>query len=396
VHSEGHVSDVDPDPAGATTHPRLRVLLVIKCLGYGGAERLLVDMVAKGDTQSFEYEVAYVLAAEHALVPDIASAGIPVRCLEGRGNWDLRWMARLRGLILEGEFDVVHFHLPYTASLGRLAVATVPSAHRPAVVYTEHSLWNKMAVVIKGLNRATIGRDRALVVVSEAAHDALPDGLKDRARVIVHGVDLSRSDALIAQREEVRSDVRAELGVDDDDLLVMTVANLRPEKGYDVLLDSARLAFDRGLPLRFAAVGRGPLDDALKERHRQLGLDGRFQFLGQRHDVLRLLTGADIFVLASRQEGLPVSLMEATSVGVAIVATSVGGVPQVITDGVDGLIVPPGNPPALVDALERVASDPTLRRKLGDGAKGRSAMFDVTSASREVEGIYRQVAGAPR
>jgi glycosyltransferase involved in cell wall biosynthesis len=108
------------------------------------------------------------------------------------------------------------------------------------------------------------------------------------------------------------------------------------------------------------------------------------------------LTGADIFVLASRQEGLPVSLMEATSVGVAIVATSVGGVPQVITDGVDGLIVPPGNPPALVDALERVASDPTLRRKLGDGAKGRSAMFDVTSASREVEGIYRQVAGAPR
>jgi glycosyltransferase involved in cell wall biosynthesis len=214
--------------------------------------------------------------------------------------------------------------------------------------------------------------------------------------VIVHGVDLSRSDALIAQREEVRSDVRAELGVDDDDLLVMTVANLRPEKGYDVLLDSARLAFDRGLPLRFAAVGRGPLDDALKERHRQLGLDGRFQFLGQRHDVLRLLTGADIFVLASRQEGLPVSLMEATSVGVAIVATSVGGVPQVITDGVDGLIVPPGNPPALVDALERVASDPTLRRKLGDGAKGRSAMFDVTSASREVEGIYRQVAGAPR
>lgn len=396
MHSEGHVSDVDPDPAGATTHPRLRVLLVIKCLGYGGAERLLVDMVAKGDTQSFEYEVAYVLAAEHALVPDIASAGIPVRCLEGRGNWDLRWMARLRGLILEGEFDVVHFHLPYTASLGRLAVATVPSAHRPAVVYTEHSLWNKMAVVIKGLNRATIGRDRALVVVSEAAHDALPDGLKDRARVIVHGVDLSRSDALIAQREEVRSDVRAELGVDDDDLLVMTVANLRPEKGYDVLLDSARLAFDRGLPLRFAAVGRGPLDDALKERHRQLGLDGRFQFLGQRHDVLRLLTGADIFVLASRQEGLPVSLMEATSVGVAIVATSVGGVPQVITDGVDGLIVPPGNPPALVDALERVASDPTLRRKLGDGAKGRSAMFDVTSASREVEGIYRQVAGAPR
>lgn len=386
----------DPGLADPRVVPKLRVLLVIKCLGYGGAERLLVDMVAKGDRESFEYEVAYVLEAEHALVPDIVSAGTPVHALGARGNGDLRWMARLRALMLGGGFDVIHFHLPYTASLGRLVVATIPAAHRPAVVYTEHSVWDKMAVVIKVLNRATIGRDQALVVVSQAAHDALPAGLKDRARVIVHGVDLSRSDALIDRREEVRGEVRAELGVDDDDLLVMTVANLRPEKGYDVLLDTARLAADRHLPLRFAAVGRGPLEEELTERHRQLGLDGGFQFLGQRDDVLRLLAGADLFVLASRQEGLPVSLMEATSVGIAIVATSVGGVPQVITDDVDGLVVPPGDPAALVDALERVASDPVLRRRLGDGAKARSAMFDVTSASRQVEGIYRRVAGVRR
>ena len=135
-------------------------------------------MVARGDRHSFEYEVAYVLAAEHALVPDIASTGTPVHGLEGRGNADLRWMGRLRRLIVDGRFDVVHFHLPYTAALGRLVVATLPSGRRPAVVYTEHSLWNKMAVLIKGLNRATIGRDQALVVVSEAAHDALPHRLK--------------------------------------------------------------------------------------------------------------------------------------------------------------------------------------------------------------------------
>lgn len=143
-------------------------------------------------------------------------------------------------------------------------------------------------------------------------------------------------------------------------------------------------------------MGRGPLEVELGERSRELGLEDRLQFLGQRHDVLRLLTAADLFVLASRQEGMPVSLMEATSIGAAIVATSVGGVPQVITDGVDGLVVPPGDPPALADAIERLVGDPDLRSELGRAAKLRSTMFDVTSACRQVEGIYRDVAGARR
>ncbi len=206
------MSQVEP---GSVSSSRLRILLVIKCLGFGGAERLLVDMVARGDTHSFEYEVAYVLAAEHALVPDIISHRHTGPWTGKRhGNGDLRWMGHLRRLIVDGRFDVVHFHLPYTAALGRLVVASLPAARRPAVVYTEHSLSNKMAVLDQRAHRATIGRDQALVVVSEAAHDALPHRLKERARVIVHGVDLSRSDALIADRDAVRAEVRAELGVD--------------------------------------------------------------------------------------------------------------------------------------------------------------------------------------
>jgi glycosyltransferase involved in cell wall biosynthesis len=174
------------------------------------------------------------------------------------------------------------------------------------------------------------------------------------------------------------------------------VANLRPEKGYAVLLDAARNVADRNLPVRFAAVGRGPLADELAARHRELGLGDRFRFLGERSDVIRLLVGCDVFVLPSRQEGLPVTLMEATSTGTAIVATAVGGVPQVITDGVDGLIVPPGDPGALADAIGRVVSDPLLRRRLGEGATLRSSMFDVGAASHEVEDIYRRLVGADR
>jgi glycosyltransferase involved in cell wall biosynthesis len=141
-------------------------------------------------------------------------------------------------------------------------------------------------------------------------------------------------------------------------------------------------------------VGRGPLDTSLRARHTELALGERFQFLGQRDDVLQLLAGADAFVLASLHEGLPVALMEATSVGLPIVASSVGGVPQTLEDGVDALLVPPGDPGSLVDAMKRLASDPELRHRLGHQAKLRSSLFDIAQASRAVDDIYLQVARA--
>jgi glycosyltransferase involved in cell wall biosynthesis len=367
------------------------VLLAIKSLGHGGAERLLVDTAATGDHEAFDYEVAFVLDGEDALASTIVANGTKVHDLGAQGDLDLRWMATFRRLLVGGHFDIVHFHLPYTAALGRLVIASLPSQSAPMTLYTEHSLWNKVTPPVKILNRATIGRDRALIAVSQAAYDALPHALKSRATVVVHGVDLSLSREMIDRRDEIRDRLRTELGVSSKELLAVTVAGLRREKGYDVLLDTARLSTDRGLPIRFAAAGAGSLDQELASRHRALGLGDRFQFLGHRLDALELLTAADVVVSASHQEGLPVVLMEATSVGAAVVATSVGGVPQVIADGENGLLVPPGNPGRLVDALARVSADPELRHRLGRRAMAGSAEFDVARASHEIEDIYRRL-----
>jgi glycosyltransferase involved in cell wall biosynthesis len=370
----------------------LRVLQVIKCLGYGGAERLLVDMVVTVDRSRFDYEVAYVLRRQDALVPAILAGGTPVHPLDAGHNADLRWMVGLRRLLVTGCFDVVHFHLPYAAAFGQLVVASLPRSFRPGVVYTEHSLWDHARLGNRVLLRGTMGRGERLVAVSQASYDALPASLQRRTTTVMHGVDLSLSDSLIARRAELRALVRSELVVDDDELLFMTVANLRPEKGYDVLLEAAKAIADCDLPIRIAAVGRGPLSDTLRVRHLDLCLGDRFQFLGQRDDVLQLLAGADAFVLASRHEGLPVALMEATSVGLPIVASGVGGIPQVLEDEVDALLVPPGNPGSLAQAMKRLASDPELRDRLGRRAKLRSSMFDIGEASRAVGDIYLQVA----
>jgi glycosyltransferase involved in cell wall biosynthesis len=377
-------------PAG-TTARRPRVLLLIKGLGLGGAERLLVDVVATRDRERFDYEVAYVLSDQDALVPAMANTGVPVHALGGSVSADLRWTAALRRILVRGRFDVLHAHLPYTAALGRLVALTVPRRSRPVLVYTEHSLWNKAAVVTKALNRATVGIDSALIVVSVAARDALPRSLRSRARVVVHGVDRARFVALLEQRHSLRRDVRAELAVGDDEVLALTVANLRSEKGYDVLVEAARLAVDAGTPVRFVSVGRGPLQADLEVAAHAAGLDGHLHFLGARTDTPRLMAGADVFVLPSHQEGLPVALMEAMSAGLPVVATIVGGVPDVVTDGVEGLLVPPGRADLLAEAISRVTWDVALRSRLADASLARSTLFDVRAAARAIESVYTEL-----
>jgi glycosyltransferase involved in cell wall biosynthesis len=371
----------------------LRVLLVIKCLGYGGAERLLVDMVATADRRRFDCEVAYVLHEQDALVPAIRAGGTPVYSLGAARNTDLRWMAALRRLLVSGHYDVVHFHLPYAAALGQLVVASLPRTARPGVVYTEHTgSWDRAHFANRVLLRASMGRGEQLVTVSQASYDTLPASLRKRATVVVHGVDLTQSDSLIARRAELRALVRSELAVEADELLFLTVANLRPEKSYDVLLQAAKAIADQDLPIRIAAVGRGPLRDVLHARHSELDLKDRFRFLGQRDDVLQLMAGSDAFVLASRHEGIPVALMEASSLGLPIVASRVGGIPQILEDEVDALLVPPGEPALLAQAMKRLASDVELRGRLGSRAKLRSSIFDITEANRAVGEIYLQVA----
>jgi L-malate glycosyltransferase len=378
---------------GSTKHQggdpaRISVLWLIKGLALGGAERLLVSFADLADERSFRYEACYILPSLSTLAADLDRASVSTTCIGSDNHFDLRWLARLRKRLMTEPVDILHLHLPYVAALAGIVVRTVPAARRPRTIYTQHSMWQAISPPLRLLLRWVIPHLDAVVAVSAGAQRSMPKRLRPLVRVIVHGVVL---DAVRGERID-RAATRAELGIAEEEVLIVSVANLRPEKGHDVLLQAAQVLLRDDLPVRFLLVGDGELADEVRALHRELGLGDRVQFLGSRLDAIRILGASDIFVLASLHEGFPVSLMEALAVGVPVVATEVGGVPEAITPGTEGLVVPPGSVGLLAEAIRRVATDADLRSRMAAAAAVKGASFDMAQAVREVEELYRDLA----
>ena len=218
---------------------------------------------------------------------------------------------------------------------------------------------------------------------------SVPRRLRSGVRTVVHGTAVDAARAVRAQREAVRG----ELGFGPDDVVVGTIANFRAQKGYPDLLAAVRIVADRVPQLRVVAVGQGPLEAEIRARHAELGLGDRFRFLGYRDDALRVLAACDIFTLASLYEGYPVALMEALAVGLPVVATAVGGVPDAVRQGVEGLVVPPSRPDLLAAALEALATDPELRGRMAEAALRRGLQYDIVDAVRHIEATYDRLTG---
>lgn len=372
--------------------PRIRVLWLIKGLGPGGAEQLLVNHAEVRDRERFEIEAAYLVPWKNHLVPRLQAAGVPAVCLDGPREWDLRWANRLRALLRDGSFDVLHVHSPYVAGVTRVLVRTLPHDRRPALVYTEHNRWPRHSRATRLLNWATMRLDDVDLSVADDVRATMPASLQPRVEVLEHGVVVEEVRAMARHRDEVR----AELGIDGSEVVFGTVANFRREKAYEVMLQAAQRAMRTEPSIRFVTVGQGPLEDEMRALHARLDLGDRFLMLGYREDAVRIMSSFDAFTLSSRHEGLPVALMDALALGLPVVATRAGGLPDAIDDGVEGRLVPIDDPDALADAYVEVARAPSLRRAMGEAAGKRALDFDITAAANRLEEIYATAAGARR
>ena len=342
------------------------------------------------DRDRVAVRVAYLLPYKSTLVGDLEAEGVPVACLGYARTLDARWLAALRRSLVHEPVEIIHAHNPVMAVAARIVARSLPRPLRPRVVVTDHNVWQGYVRPTRWAEGLTSRLDAARFSVSEAVRASQPSSVRRRSQVVLHGIEVEE---VRMQRVE-RAAVRAELGLPPGTLVVGTVANLRPQKAYPDLLTAAAEVLHQVPDVRFVAVGQGPLEGEIRALHARLGLGDRFVLLGHRPDAVRVMAACDVFALASHYEGLAVSLMEALALGLPVVATAVGGVPEVVEHGREGLLVPPRRPRELADALVAVLTDPDRRRQMAAAAARRGASLSIDTSVRTIEAVYHRLVPA--
>ena len=257
------------------------------------------------------------------------------------------------------------------------------SPARPAVVYTEHNTWDRYRPATRLLNAWTFGWNDAVIAVSQSVAASI-GRRRMPVNVVPNGIDVGATESNALGRREARST----LGVPDDAFAIGTVGGLTPKKGHSVLVRAAARVVDSEPSARFVFVGLPAQPSAIEREIAAARLESHVLLAGYRPEAARLMRAFDVYCLPSLYEGMPISLLEAMALGVPSVVTSAGGVPEVVTDGVDALVVPPSDPGALADALVSLAHDDPLRAKLAAEARRTVEGFDLKEMVRRTEAVY--------
>ena len=369
--------------------PPLRLLWLTKGLGRGGAERLIVDAATLVDRDRFCVEVAYLLPWKNALVGELEAAGVPVRCLGQESSYDMSWVPRLHRLVRSQRYDLVHTHAPVPAVAARLFLGR----SGPRLVHTEHNVWQRYRWPTYWANALTYGRNDRVVAVSQAVAASVhsrraPRHDPESLEVVLHGLHPTRATPADEGRRQVARD---KLELPADVPVVGTVGNLTAKNDHSTLLRAFRRVLTEQPDARLVVIGTGVLEDQLHQEAVELGLADRTVFTGSRPDVDSLLPALDVFVMTSRFEGLPIALLEALAASLPAVATPVGGITEVLTDGQEGFLVPVGDAAAVAGRVLALLQDVDLRAEMGAAAHRRSLDFDMATAVRRLEAIYDEV-----
>jgi glycosyltransferase involved in cell wall biosynthesis len=361
------------------------VLHLIGALSPGGAERNLCYLAPQFADSKIRYGIC-CLTEKGELAGEIERAGVPVFELGYRKRYTARTVLRLTHLLKEKRVSVLHTHLFESGVIGRIAAW---HARVPVTITHEHgrTLWKRWYHRL--FERLAVGGTDLRIAVSEdilSRRVNLEHTPKSKMRIVFNAVD----PAPFKIDDGRRRAKRMELGLDNC-FVVGTVGRLVEAKSYDLLLDVALEVCAERPDVRFVLVGDGPLADDLKTLWASRGLKDRVLFLGARADIGALMAAMDLYVITSKEEGLPLALIEAMMSSRPIVSTAVGGIPDTLTGGLDGVLVEPGSKDALAAAITALVDDPERRRRLGENARKTAiARFSPRKILAELEAIYTE------
>jgi glycosyltransferase involved in cell wall biosynthesis len=350
--------------------------------------------VGRGRRSSTRVHVAAftsVDAAANEFAAAVRERDIPFLALPETRRVDPSHLGAIRRYVAANGIGVVHAH-GYRSDL--LSYIATRGPGRPALVTTHHG-WIRNSRRQELVTRAVLQLCRrfdGVEVVSNRLLDELPGSVRRRAAVVHNAVVLDDYAPLGG-----RAGVRAELGLAEDAIVLGVIGRISLEKGCLEMIDAlARLA-PRHPRVRLVFIGEGPLAAAVAARSEAAGVSDRVVFAGHRSPVRPCYEGLDLLVSPSRTEGISNVILEALTMGLPVVATRVGGTPEILEDGDSGLLVPASNPAALADAIERVVGDTALAGRLATGGRARvEAEFSFEARMRKEEAFYDGILGRRR
>lgn len=334
---------------------------VLHTLNVGGAE-----LLAKAFAEHCQdkYQVVFAcLDGLGTMGAELRAAGFVVTVLDRQPGFDAHCVVKLAAFLRSHDVRLVHAH-QYAAffysSMARMLRLKFP------ILFTEHGRDYPDYRRVKRVwaNKILLGRSDRIVAVGNCVRSALVqyEGLPvSRVEVIYNGCDSSKVDSLRADR----IGVRAELGLDKDAIGVIQVARLNRLKDHGTALRAMVQVLRDSPCVRYFIVGQGEEQTAIEGLIQELGIQQQVVMLGLRSDIPRLLEGMDLFLLSSISEGIPLTLIEAMLAKLPCVATRVGGVAEVVCDGVTGLLAEPRQPTELAARLSCLIQSPSLRREMG-------------------------------
>jgi glycosyltransferase involved in cell wall biosynthesis len=366
---------------------RIKVLHIIKSLGRGGAEMLLLETLKLHDKNAFDFHYIYFLPWKDQMADSLRNEGSPVTCIFAKNNISLLLKYnKVISYIRKNQIDIIHAHLPWAGIVARLVGQKIGIP----VIYTEHNKQERYHIATRLMNLATMNMLSCVIAVSTDVADSIIKykklGLKPKLQIVPNGVNTNLYAPDLYNPREVKS----KLGIPLTAPVIGTVAVFRFQKRLDIWLEIAAEIHKQNEGVHFIIVGDGPLKHKLLQKTKALNLDSHVHFSGMQTEVRPYLATMDIFMISSIFEGLPVALLEAMASQCAVVSTNAGGIKEVIRNETDGLICSVDDPWKLKEFALELIENSAKRIALSRNARLRILSdFGIKKMVSEVEKIYQ-------